>query len=68
MLAIHLQQQAALAAGQAARRSNCASATYKKAHPAICAKANPTVEAAERLKLGQLQLAELEALLNALGA
>ncbi len=68
LLAIHLQQEQKLADLQAARRASCKSTTFKKAHPATCAKANPTVEAAERLKLGQLELAELEGLLGALGA
>jgi hypothetical protein len=67
LLAIHIQEQQKLAAGQATRRSNCASATYKAAHKALCAKANPASEAAERLKLGQLQLAELRAFLAAIG-
>ena len=67
MLAIHLQQEQALAAAQAARRASCASATYKAAHKAICAKANPLTEARERYKLGHLELAELENLLAALG-
>jgi hypothetical protein len=63
LLAIQLQQQQKLAAGQATRRTNCASATYKAAHKLTCAKANPLWEAAERLKLGELQLAEINALL-----
>ena len=63
LLAIQLQQQQKLAAGQAARRTNCASATYKSAHKLICAKANPLFEAAERLKLGELELVELNAFL-----
>jgi hypothetical protein len=67
LLAIHIQEQQKLAAGQATRRSNCASATYKAAHKALCAKTNPASEAAERLKLAQLQLAELQAFLAALG-
>jgi len=67
LLAIHIQQQQKLAAAQATRRSNCASATYKSAHRALCAKANPASEAAERLKLGQLELAELQAFLASIG-
>jgi hypothetical protein len=67
LLAIHIQEQQKLAAGQATRRSNCASATYKAAHRALCAKANPVTEATERLKLGQLQLAELQAFLRTIG-
>jgi hypothetical protein len=63
LLAIQLQQQQKLAAGQATRRQNCASATYKAAHRLTCAKANPLFEAAERLKLGELELAELNAFL-----
>jgi hypothetical protein len=63
LLAIHLQQEQKLAAAQATRRTNCASATYKAAHKLICAKANPLFEAAERLKLGELELVELNALL-----
>jgi len=63
MLAIHLQQEQALAAAQAARRANCANATYKQAHAAVCARANPETEATERLVLGVLELNELEALL-----
>jgi hypothetical protein len=59
LLAIHLQQQQKLAAGQTTRQSQCANATYKAAHKAICAK----IGAAERLKLGELQLTELDALL-----
>lgn len=66
LLAIHIQQQQALAAAQAARRANCAKAAYRAAHPLICAKANPATEAAERLRLGTLQLNELNALLAAL--
>jgi hypothetical protein len=63
LLAIQLQQQQKLAAGQATRRSNCANATYKTAHKLTCAKANPLWEAAEQLKLGELQLVELNAFL-----
>lgn len=63
LLAIQLQQQQKLATGQAARRSSCASATFKAAHKLTCAKANPLWEAAERLKLGELELAELNAFL-----
>jgi hypothetical protein len=66
LMAIHLQQEQKLAALQAQRRTNCASATYKSAHKAQCAKANPVNEAAERLKLGELELAELQALLASL--
>jgi hypothetical protein len=67
LLAIHIQQQQRLAAGQATRRSNCARATYKAAHRTLCARANPVSEANERLRLGQLQLAELQAFLAAIG-
>jgi uncharacterized protein involved in exopolysaccharide biosynthesis len=63
LLAIQLQQQQKLAAGQATRRSNCANATYKAAHKLTCAKANPLWETAEQLKLGELQLVELNAFL-----
>jgi hypothetical protein len=63
LLAIQLQQQQKLAAGQATRRTNCASATYKAAHKLISAKANSLFEAAERLKVGELELVELNALL-----
>jgi hypothetical protein len=64
LLAIQLQQQQKLAAGQVTRRSNCASAAYRAAHRLVCAKANPLFEAAERLKLGELELAELNAFLT----
>lgn len=67
LLAIHIQQQQRLAAGQTTRRSNCASATYKAAHRAVCARANPVTEATERLRLAELQLAELQALLASIG-
>lgn len=66
LLSIHLQQEQALAAAQTQRRADCADAAYKQAHPAVCAKANPYYEAVERLKLGVLELAELEALLGTL--
>lgn len=64
LMAIHLQQEQKLANLQAQRRTNCANATYKSSHKASCAKANPVTEAAERLKLGELELAELNALLT----
>jgi hypothetical protein len=67
LLAIHINQQQKLAAAQATRRTNCASASFKSAHKLMCAKANPLVEASEQLRLGELQLAELNALLAALG-
>jgi hypothetical protein len=63
LLAIHLQQEQKLAAAQAERRTNCAGAAYKSAHKAACAKATSLGEAAERLKLGELELTELDALL-----
>src|SRR4029077_18157779 len=63
LLALQLQQQQKLETGQAARRSACANATYKAAHKLTCAKANPLWEAAERLKLGELELVELNAFL-----
>jgi hypothetical protein len=65
LLAIHLLQQQKLAAGQTTRTANCADATFKSAHKAICAKTGPVAGATERLKLGHLQLAELNALLAA---
>jgi hypothetical protein len=65
LLAIHLLQQQKLAAGQATRTANCADATFKSAHKAICAKTGAVAGATERLKLGHLQLAELNALLAA---
>ena len=63
LLAIHLQQQQKLAAGQTTRASNCANATYKSAHKAICAKVTAVTGATERLKLGHLELPELTSLL-----
>src|SRR5262249_62407689 len=63
LMAIHIQQEQKLAAFQTQRRTNCASAAYKSAHKAQCAKANPVTEAAERLKLSELELVELQALL-----
>jgi hypothetical protein len=66
LMAIHLQQEQKLAAAQATRRTNCAGAAYKSAHKAQCAKANPVNEAAERLKLSELELVELQALLAGL--
>ena len=63
LLAIHLQQQQKLAAGQTTRQTQCANATYKAAHKAICAKVTAVGGSTERLKLGQLELTELSALL-----
>lgn len=67
LLAIQLQQQQKLATGQSTRQTQCASATYKAAHKAICAKVNSTVEPFERLRLGLLELAEIQAFMTALG-
>ena len=63
LLAIHLQQQQKLATGQTTRTTNCANATYKSAHKAICAKVTAVTGATERLKLGHLELPELTSLL-----
>ena len=63
LLAIHLQRQELLATNQAARQANCARAAYASAHRRICARVTPAGEAQERLRLGTLQLAELEAFL-----
>src|SRR5262245_461369 len=67
LLAIHLQQQQRLATGQTARQTQCASATFRAAHRAICARVNSPTEPSERLRLGELQVAELQAFMTALG-
>jgi hypothetical protein len=60
LLAIHLQQQQKLASGQTTRTTDCADTTYKSAHKSICAKTTAKGGATERLKLGELELTELD--------
>lgn len=57
MLAIHLQEQQKLLAGQAARRTKCAQAAFK--NTPLCKNLDQK-EAKELLKLSTLQLQELE--------